>query len=147
MPDQTVPVEGSPVQTVPDQSAPAEDSPGEAVPEQTVAQIDTAPGLEAEPEDEPVEETTTTDEVLSDDSAEEIPTGVGSIDQVREEIIEEKPVDSMGEFPVETTGITEAAHETNADSVQDLDAITPALEQPEETQDAEVFTFKIKYFF
>ena len=53
----------------------------------------------------------------------------------------------MGEFPVETTGITEAAQETIADPVQELDAITPALEQPEETQDAEVFTFKSKYFF
>jgi len=130
--DQTVPVE-----TVPDQSAPAEDSPVEAVPGQTVAQIDAAPGLEAGPEDEPVEQMTTIDEILSDDSSEEIPPGVGSIDQVSEEIIEEQPVDSMGVFPVETTGITEAAQEKNADSVEELDAITPALQQPEETQDTE----------
>ena len=109
------------------------------MPGQTVAQIDAAPGLEAGPEAELVEETTTTDEILSDDSSEEIPPGVGSIDQVSEDIIEEKPVDSMGEFPVETTGITEAAQETNADSVEELDAITPALEQPEETHVAEIF--------
>ena len=53
----------------------------------------------------------------------------------------------MGEFPVQTTGITEAPQETNADSVQELDAITPALEQPEETQDAEVSTLKLNITF
>ena len=108
----------------------------EAVPGQTVAQIEAAPGLEAGPEDE-----------LSDDSSEEIPPGVGSIDQVSEEIIEEKPVESMGEFPVETTGITEPAQESKADSVEELGAITPALEQPGETQDAEVFIFTKIIFF